>query len=459
MTSNPDRDGRGGDGADDGDGGTDRGPPDRGPDGASGLEAWADDRRVKATLVVAGSLTILAAAIISPALPAIRRAFADTPNVELLTGLVLTLPALFIALGAPAVGSLIDRVGRLPVLGAATGLYAAAGAAPVVLDSLPAILATRAVLGVAVAGLFVTGTALITDYYSGRTQSAMLGIQGALATASGVVFLPVAGLLVGGGLGWRGPFLLYLVSLALLAAVFVLLREPSPAAREADATGGPAGTDRDGSGPDGLPYRTLGAIYGLALVGMLAFYTLPVQLPFYLERVTGGGATASGAVLAVAMLAGGIVASQYRRLRARLGIFGTLAVTFGAMGAGLVTMGAAGGLGGVVVGVAVVGGAQGTLVPNLNAWTAAVVPGEARGRALSGVVTGLFLGQFASALASRGGARGGRIGTMYAGAGVLLLCVAVAAAVPRVRTGPSPTGVDPDGARPEAGTEPAADGD
>jgi MFS family permease len=413
------------------------------------IEEWAANGRVKATLVFAGALTIMAAAIISPALPGIRQAFADAPSAGLLTGLVLTLPALFIALGAPVVGTLIDRVGRLRVLAGATLLYAVAGAAPLVLDSLWTLLASRAVLGVAVAGIFVTSTALITDYYSGETQSAMLGIQGALATASGVLFLPAAGLLAGGG--WRGPFGLYLVSLVLLPAVVFLLREP-PRNEAATGTAG-------GGSDDSLPRATLAAVYGLALVGMLAFYTLPVQLPFYLAATTGGGAAASGAVLAVAMLAGGAVASQYRRIRARLGIYGTVAATFLAMGGGLVLLGAAGGLAGVVAGVAVVGGAQGSLVPNLNAWVAAVVPDATRGRALSGVVTGLFLGQFLSSLAAQGALARVGLGTMYAGAGVALLAVGTVAVLGRLRAGAGPegeSGVGAGAAEASAGPEPAA---
>jgi MFS family permease len=397
---------------------------------------------VKATLVFAGSMSVMAAAIVSPALPSIRAVFADAPNAALLTGLVLTLPALFIAVGAPVVGALIDRVGRLRVLAAATVLYAVAGSAPLVLDSLAALLATRAVLGLAVAGLFVTGTALITDYYTGETRSAMLGIQGALATASGVVFLPAAGLLA--GVSWRGPFVLYLISLALLPAVVYLLREP-PRTDGRDA-------DSEAPGDATLPRGSLAAVYALAFLGMVAFYTLPVQLPFYLEAVTGGGAAVAGVVLAVAMLSGGVVAGSYRRLRARLGIYGTVVATFLAMGVGLLVLGGAGGLAGIVVGVAVVGGAQGALVPNLNAWAAAVVPDGLRGRALSGVTAGLFLGQFASALAVRGALARVDFGAMYVAAGAALLGVAAVAGVVRLRAGRSPAG-----AAPATGTATATD--
>jgi MFS family permease len=368
----------------------------------------------------------MAAAIISPALPRIREAFVGTPNLSVLTGLVLTLPALFIALGAPVAGALADRVGRLRVLTGAVLAYAAAGTAPLVLDSLAAVLASRAVLGLAVAGLFVAGTTLITDYYSGATRQAMLGLQGALATASGVVFLPLAGLLA--GVSWRGPFLLYLVSLGLLPAIVFFLREPSRSSNR--TASGPA---RDG---DGSRSVELLAVVGLALVGMLAFYTLPVQLPFYVDRVTSGGAALTGGVLATAMLAGGVVAAHYRRVRAVLGADWTLVVTFLTMGGGFVLLWAASSLGSMVAGVAVVGGAQGLLVPNLNAIAAMLVPDERRGRALSLVVTGLFLGQFLSALVSGAAVAALDIRTMYLGGGLLLILVA--ATVARMtRTGPA----------------------
>jgi MFS family permease len=382
--------------------------------GGDGGESWADDRSVKAVLVYAGSLTIMAAAIISPALPRIREAFAGTPDLSLLTGLVLTLPALFIALGAPVAGALADRVGRLRVLTGAALLYALAGAAPLVLDSLATVLASRAVLGLAVAGLFVAGTTLVTDYYTGATRQRMLGLQGSLATASGVVFLPLAGLLA--GVSWRGPFVLYLVSLGLLPAVALVLREPSGSAGGA---GTPGGLDAGGAGT-----RALVGVVGLALVGMLAFYTLPVQIPFYVERVSGGGTALAGGVLAAAMLAGGVVAAGYRTVRAALGAEWTLVATFVTMAAGFVLLGSAGSLPALVAGVVVVGGAQGLLVPNLNAIAAATVSNERRGRALSLVVTGLFLGQFCSALASGGAVAAFDIRTMYLGAGLLLALVA-----------------------------------
>ncbi|NJO00742.1 MAG: MFS transporter, partial [Bacteroidia bacterium] len=107
---------------------------------------------IKLTLLLVGSMTIMASAIIAPALPKIKAAYAYLPQAEFLTQLVLTMPGIFIALGAPLVGRLIDRIGRKKVLIASLAVYGAAGTAGFYLDSLYWLLASRALLGLAVAG-------------------------------------------------------------------------------------------------------------------------------------------------------------------------------------------------------------------------------------------------------------------------------------------------------------------
>lgn len=104
-------------------------------------------RLAQGTLLLASMLTIMAGATISPALPAIQREFANAPNAGVLVGLVLTMHGLFIAVGSPIIGALADRYGRRWLLLVSTVVYALAGGSGFVLDSLIAILAGRAVLG------------------------------------------------------------------------------------------------------------------------------------------------------------------------------------------------------------------------------------------------------------------------------------------------------------------------
>ena len=85
-------------------------------------------------VLLGGSMfTLLAGASIAPALPAIKAQFADHPQADLLTKLVLSLTALCIALGAPLAGWAVDRFGRRPLLVASilgTSVGGTAGTSP-----------------------------------------------------------------------------------------------------------------------------------------------------------------------------------------------------------------------------------------------------------------------------------------------------------------------------------------
>ena len=149
----------------------------------------------------------MAGATISPALSSIERTFADVSGLNLLivalgpavlVGLVLTTHGLFIAVGSPLISAIADRFGRRGLF--LTVVYALAGGSGFVLGSLISILVGRALLGLAVAGITVTVTALITDYYDDDTHETILGRQAAFMAFGGVLFLPLGGILadVGG---------------------------------------------------------------------------------------------------------------------------------------------------------------------------------------------------------------------------------------------------------------------
>jgi len=61
------------------------------------------------TLLFTSSMTVMAGATISPALPQIQQFFQNEPNSEFWVKLMLTLPGLFTAIGAPFAGIIIDR--------------------------------------------------------------------------------------------------------------------------------------------------------------------------------------------------------------------------------------------------------------------------------------------------------------------------------------------------------------
>ena len=99
------------------------------------------------TLLLVSTMTVMAGATISPALPQIETFFAEVPNAAFWVKLMLTMPALLTAISAPFVGIIIDRFGRKPLLVAATLLYGTAGGSGLVLSSLTGLLVERALLG------------------------------------------------------------------------------------------------------------------------------------------------------------------------------------------------------------------------------------------------------------------------------------------------------------------------
>lgn len=405
-------------------------------------------RLAQATLLLTSMLTIMAGATIAPALPAIQREFSTVPNAAVLVGLVLTMHGLFVAVGSPIVGALADRYGRRWLLLVSTVVYALAGGSGFMLDSLMAILVSRAVLGLAVAGVMVTVTALIIDYYEENRRETILGRQGAFMSLGGVVLLPLAGVLA--DIGWRVPFLVYTVALVLLPLMAFAL--PEPTRRE------PTG-DRPTSIDDlrrtlvRFPLGSLGLILVLGLVSQIIFYMIPVQIPFYLESQTGASATLVGGALAAATGAGGVVSLFYGRIRASLSVIAIVALMFAFMSIGYVVIGMSQTVLGIVAGLAFVGAGIGFILPNLNTWIASVTPETVRGRALSGLTSVIFLGQFLSPIVIRPVSNIVGLGATFLGVGVVLAGGAAVFALAAVYITP-PTESEPE-VEPKPADQPA----
>lgn len=369
------------------------------------------------TLLVASTLTIMVDTAISPALPTIRNHFAGVDNADLLVRLVLVFPSVFVAFGAPIIGALIDRIGRKSVLGVSTGLYGFAGGAGYFLDTLPTLLASRAVLGIGAAGVFVTATTLITDYFpTEERRETVLGWQGAFITFGGTVFLVVGGVLA--SLGWRVPFLIYAGALALVPLIVVVLNEPE---RPDDDPKALVAEESVRQLLRRVPFGTLTVIYASALFGMIVFFMVPVEVPFYLTEVVNADSGLAGVAVAVSTFFSAIISTQYTRLRIRLDIVPIIALMFVLLGVGFGIISLGSTVWVIMTGLAVSGAGAGLLVPNLNAWIAADVPEGVRGRAFGGLTGAIFLGQFLSPLVSTPIA--GRIGlgaTFGVGAVMLL---------------------------------------
>jgi MFS family permease len=331
-------------------------------------------------------MTVMAGATIAPALPGLKAAFETVPQVDLLVKLVLTLPALLIALFAPVSGWVIDRFGRKRLLIGSLLLYALTGPSGYYLDhNLYVILAGRALLGVAVAGVMTTATTLVGDYFEGEARSSFLGTQAAFMALGGAVFVTLGGYLA--DLDWRYPFLIYLSAALLAPVAWWVLDEPARGdVKEGIAARAAATYDRS----------QVALVYGLAFIGMVVFYIIPVQVPFLLQAFEGVNGVMTGVAISGATLMAALASGNFRRVRQRLTPLQVFAVAFLLMGAGCLVISQAPSYWPVAGGLLVSGLGAGLLLPNANLWIVTLAPTVLRGRLVGGVTMAIFLGQFFS---------------------------------------------------------------
>ena len=389
-----------------------------------------------ATLLAASCLTPLAGTAIAPALPAIRTHFAAAPNAELLVGLVLTITSLFVVLGAPGIGFLVDRLGCKPTLIGSLALFGVAGTSVYWLGSLVGIVIARAAMGVAVVGISTSVTTLMASYYAGEARTRIIGLQSACLAFTGVVFIILGGFLA--DLAWRSLFLIYLVAFAVLPFAAILLYEPQ---REPDAR--TKGDDAKyaqsrsrsastrvarrgalffGSGT----LRAAAPIYGLVMLTEMVFYLVPAQLPFYLRSLNGSSATLSGLAIALDALCCGISSLMHASLARRLSFSSIAILALVLLGFGYGAIGLATTSWQMVIGLGLAGCGVGFMIPNLNLWLVARTPAAARGRALSGLTTFFYLGRFVSPLFSQPVSRSFGMAAVFYLAGALVLALGLA---------------------------------
>jgi MFS family permease len=375
----------------------------------------------KLTLLLSSSLTVMAGATVSPALPAMKQHFesaiADPDLRTTLVKLVITLPALFIVIGSPIAGMIVDRFGRKSLLLISAILYGLAGSSGLYLENLTAILAGRAFLGLAVSGVMVSATTLIADYYAGPARAAFMGLQAGSMGLGGVLFLTLGGALA--QQNWHFPFGIYLFAWLIVPLIMLFILEPNRAK--------PA-VQSDAIAPS-TPIAVLAIIYGLTTLSQIAFYLIPVQLPFFLDGLLKAAPTQSGMAIALCTLFSAAASLTYGKLKQRMEFVTFLPIIFGLMGIGYLLIGQSSNWAQVLVGLAVSGMGLGILMPNMTVWLSSAVADAGRGKALGWLSTSMFLGQFLSPIVTQPLTKSFGLGGTYALVGGILTIVALVFAI------------------------------
>ncbi len=340
---------------------------------------------VKLSLLLVSSLTIASMITISSSLPDMSRDFAGYPNGQTLVKLSLSLPALFIALTAILAGKFIDRKGRKPLLGLALLVYAVAGSSGYWLDNLYGVLAGRALLGISVGITMTIVTTLVADYYQGVARQQFAGLQIAVMSLAGILFISLGGWLA--DIRWNVPFLLYLYALIILPVALRFIQEPPPAAAHA----------QPGAAAPRVP-RVIWLVFASVMLMWILFFIIPIQIPFYLKSLGVEKNSMIGLAVASSTLFSAVASFFYARLKARLSFAQLFSMGYGLMAVAFVVVAMAHSYALVVCGLLLAGMGMGLLIPNANVLVMQLAPPAVRGREIGKLTTFWFLGQFVSPL-------------------------------------------------------------
>ncbi|HET9238911.1 MAG TPA: MFS transporter [Oligoflexus sp.] len=346
-------------------------------------------RRQFTLLLMCGTLPVMTTASLAPILPGLHRAFRDVPQIDVLSRLVLTAPALSIAMGALLAGYLLDRLGRRSVLAVSLMIFALFGSYGLWTQDIQWLIGARFIFGFAVAGIMTATATLLADFFEPKHLRSKMGLQAGIMGGWGIFAQTASGWLA--ETSWRYPFALFLAALPLLPLVWLWLPETIKVQAEENAV-------PESKGPIS-PQAFIIGFFSFAAMGL--FVVVPIQAPFYFGHKLGIGPTSTAILLSVLTGASSLTSLSFAFLKGRwtqktILTLGFLSMTIGFLMLSLWTRRLV-----LAGGMAAIGCGIGSIGPSISAWIAELTSPSYRGRAMGLLTTANYLGQFSVPLWSQ----------------------------------------------------------
>lgn len=371
------------------------------------------------------TMAVMGLIVLVPILPAMMAHYRDVPGVDYLIPLMLTLPALCVAVLSPVAGVVVDFFGRRKTCIGALVIYSIVGILPIFLESLSAIIISRVVLGAMEALVVISSTTLIGDYFHGRDREKWLANQTAVASLSSIFLALLGGAL--GSFGWRGAFAAYGVSIVFAIALLLWTWEPRKSDEPLEEFAAPGAR---------FPWSTILPISLLAIFGGTMFFTMQIQVSSMLSEYYGISSTSAlGLYSGLAGLSVAAGTLLYRRFTARFITPTQLLIAFGLLGVSYVLMNYSPTPQLFTTWLVVNQIGSGMLLPALVVSAMGRLPFEVRGRGTGMFMSGWWLGQPLSsqAVAFMRGHNGGNLPGTLQILGILCLVAAAIALASRFR--------------------------
>ncbi|MDO7252970.1 MFS transporter [Helicobacter cappadocius] len=338
----------------------------------------------KTALFSIAATTVLGSTLIAPSLPALEKHFSDVQNIDFLSKLILTLPALFIMIFSPISGFMLERFGRLKLIYPSLVVWSVMGTSGFFLDNIYLLLISRAIFGIATAFLMTGVSVLLSDYYTGIKREKALSLQGFFMAFGGAVFLMMGGYL--SNIDWRYPFLAYLLGIAIMILAIFVLFEPVRHSIE----------KKDTHIKENFDFVKFVPVYLLGVFCMAMFYVAPTQLPSFIINTLQMNGSKVGISMAVASVSMAIFSLFYNRLRSYLSIFKIYFLALFLIGSSFMAVGIFHNYPMTLVAFVLMGAGLGFMMVNNSSWLFKLAKDTEKAKAYGFLAASLFMGQFIS---------------------------------------------------------------
>jgi MFS family permease len=339
-----------------------------------------------AVILASATLTIMAGSVIAPVLNPMREGLGAAPSS---VGIIITTHGLFMALFSPLMGSVIDRTGTKGPFVISLIAYGLAGGSGLLIQSFWVLLVSRALLGIALAGVFTGINVLILDMYEGHQRNRVMGWRGTAQSLGGVIWPTLGGAL--GAVSWHMPFAVYTLAIPIGVAAVVAIPSSLVHAKKK-----PRDDPEHSVGRIFRENSALWLIYGLMFTGSILLYVVVIFLPQLLETLGITSTFRIGLFITAMTASAGAVSLVYGSIRSRFSYRWIVLVSVTLWTAAFFSLALATADGAVIFSVALFGVSQGLIMPTVMVWVGDAVPATYRGRFSSYLGSFGFLGQFLS---------------------------------------------------------------
>lgn len=363
-------------------------------------------------LLTTAAFSSMGGPALAPALPAIKAAYSEIPDIEFWTKTLLSVSGLFSAIGAPLFGWMSDTLGRRKSLVLALLCWGVCGVSGMIAQPFWLLFVGRMGFGLSLGGLLAANTAMIADSFSKEKQRRMMGLQSSCSSGGVILSLLISGMLA--DLHWRLAFGIFLTAFLVLPFAWKL---PEPVRR----------IEHEGGKQRVSLINHLGPVllFFFGFMAMFSFNIVPTQIPFYMQTVGVQNSAHIGMALVLLPIASLISSRLYARVSKPFGRWNFFLVAGGVLLTGFYVLFLLEGLASVLTGLLLIGFGFGLAMPHVNVTLAQIVSPEGRGRALGTLTSFKYLGLFFSPillqpiLASKGYV------TMFHTSGWLMMAAAV----------------------------------